>query len=245
MRTISCMPEFKGFSVNFISTWYPRICGIANFTEHSIKAIGLNEEDIRHIKIHPIDKNDLTYHYPIRDKHVIKQMDSSSWIDAANMIIERCRKNEGKGIRTVAILEHEYGLDGNGKDNNYNEIARRLKNSGVPNVVVLHTILKHPDDYQRDVLQQFEENCDRLVIITPSSKEILEKVYGIDDEKIVHIPHGIPETHKKMSRTDAKEKWELAGKYIISTIRTYIEEQRYRIRNKRVFAFSGYYSPRF
>jgi glycosyltransferase involved in cell wall biosynthesis len=212
------MPEFKGFSVNFISTWYPRICGIANFTEHSIKAIGLNEEDIRHIKIHPIDKNDLTYHYPIRDKHVIKQMDSSSWIDAANMIIERCRKNEGKGIRTVAILEHEYGLDGNGRDNNYNEVARRLKNAGVPNVVVLHTILKNPDDYQRDVLQQFEENCDRLVIITPSSKEILEKVYGIDDEKIVHIPHGIPETHKKMSRTDAKEKWGLAGRYIISTI---------------------------
>ena len=212
------MAEFKGFSVNFISTWYPRICGIANFTEHSIKAIGLNEEDIRHIKIHPIDKNDLTYHYPIRDKHVIKQMDSSSWIDAANMIIERCHKNEGKGIRTVAILEHEYGLDGNGRDNNYNEVARRLKNAGVPNVVVLHTILKNPDDYQRDVLQQFEENCDRLVIITPSSKEILEKVYGIDDEKIVHIPHGIPETHKKMSRTDAKEKWELAGRYIISTI---------------------------
>jgi glycosyltransferase involved in cell wall biosynthesis len=212
------MPEFQGFSVNFISTWYPRICGIANFTEHSIKAIGLNEEDIRHIKIHPIDKNDLTYHYPIRDKHVIKQMDSSSWIDAANMIIERCRKNEGKGIRTVAILEHEYGLDGNGRDNNYNEVARRLKNAGVPNVVVLHTILKNPDDYQRDVLRQFEENCDRLVIITPSSKEILEKVYGIDDEKIVHIPHGIPETHKKMSRTDAKEKWELAGRYIISTI---------------------------
>jgi len=212
------MSEFKGFSVNFISTWYPRICGIANFTEHSIKAIGLNEEDIRHIKIHPIDKNDLTYHYPIRDKHVIKQMDSSSWIDAANMIIERCHKNEGKGIRTVAILEHEYGLDGNGRDNNYNEVARRLKNAGVPNVVVLHTILKNPDDYQRDVLQQFEENCDRLVIITPSSKEILEKVYGIDDEKIVHIPHGIPETHKKMSRTDAKEKWELAGRYIISTI---------------------------
>jgi glycosyltransferase involved in cell wall biosynthesis len=212
------MTEFQGFSVNFISTWYPRICGIASFTEHSIKALTLNEEDIRHIKIHPIDKNDLTYHYPVRDKHVIKQMDSSSWIDAAEMIIERHHKNEAKGIRTVAILEHEYGLDGNGKENNYNEVARRLKNVGVPNVVVLHTIPKHPDAYQRDVIQQFGEHCDRLIIITPSSKEILKQVYSIDDKKIVHIPHGIPETHKKMSRTDAKEKWGLAGRYIISTI---------------------------
>jgi glycosyltransferase involved in cell wall biosynthesis len=212
------MIEFKGFSVNFISTWYPRICGIANFTEHTVKAIDLNEEDIRHIKIHPIDKNVLTYHYPVRDKHVIKQMDSSSWIDAAEMIIERHHKNDAKGVRTVAILEHEYGLDGNGRDNNYNEVARRLKNAGVPNVVVLHTVLKRPNDYQRDVLRQFGENCDRLVIITPSSKEILKQVYGIDEKKIVHIPHGIPETHKKMSRTDAKEKWGLAGRYIISTI---------------------------
>jgi len=212
------MPEFKGFSVNFISTWYPRICGIATFTEHTIKAISLNEEDIRHIKIHPIDNNDLTYHYPVRDKHVIQQLDSSSWIDAAEMIIERHRKNDAKGIRTVAILEHEYGLDGNGRDNNYNEVARRLKNAGVPNVVVLHTLLKHPDNYQRDVIQQFGEHCDRLVIITPSSKDVLTQVYGIDDTKIVHIPHGIPETHKQMTRIDAKEKWGLAGRYLISTI---------------------------
>ena len=218
VRIISYMKDFQGFSVNFISTWYPRICGIAIFTEHSIKALTLNEEDIRHIKIHPIDNNDLTYRYPVRDKHIIKQMDSSSWIDAAEMIIERHHKNEAKGIRTVAILEHEYGLDGNGRDNNYNEVARRLKNAGVPNIVVLHTILKNPNDYQRDVIQQFGEHCDRLTIITPSSKEILKQVYSIDDKKIIHIPHGIPETHKKMSRTDAKEKWGLAGRYIISTI---------------------------
>lgn len=212
------MTEFEGFSVNFISTWYPRICGIATFTEHTIKALALNEEDIRHVKIHPIDKNDLTYHYPVRDKHVIKQMDPSSWIDAADMIIERSRKNDVKGIRTVAILEHEYGLDGNGRDNNYNEVARRLKNAGVPNVVVLHTVLKHPDDHQRLVIQQFGEHSDRLVIITPSSKDVLTQVYGIDDKKIVNIPHGIPETHKKMTRIDAKEKWGLAGRYLISTI---------------------------
>jgi glycosyltransferase involved in cell wall biosynthesis len=212
------MTEFEGFSVNFISTWYPRICGIATFTEHTIKALALNEEAIRHIKIHPIDKNDLTYHYPVRDKHVIQQMDPSSWIDAADMIIERYRKNDVKGIRTVAILEHEYGLDGNGRDNNYNEVARRLSNAGVSTVVVLHTILKHPDDHQRDVIRQFGEHCDRLVFITPSSKDVLTQVYGIDDKKIVHIPHGIPESHKKMTRTDAKEKWGLAGRYLISTI---------------------------
>jgi glycosyltransferase involved in cell wall biosynthesis len=216
--SIYWMDEFNGFSVNFVSTWYPRICGIATFTEHTITALALNEEDIQHIKIHPIDKNEFTYHYPIRDKHVIKQLDPSSWLDAAEMIIERHQKNDEKGIRTVAILEHEYGLDGNGRGNNYNAVAKRLHHAGVPTIVVLHTVLKQPDDHQREVIRQFGEQCDRLVIITPSSKDVLRQVYGVDEKKIVHIPHGIPETHKKMTRTDAKEKWGLAGRYVISTM---------------------------
>ncbi len=212
------MDEFKGFSVNFISTWYPRICGIATFTEHTIKALDLNEEDIQHIKIHPIDKNEFTYHYPVRDKHVINQLDPSSWLDAADMIIERHRKNDAKGIRTIAVLEHEYGLDGNGRGTNYNAVAKRLHNAEVPTIVVLHTVLTHPDDHQRAVIRQFGEHCDRLVIITPSSRGVLTHVYGVETKKIVHIPHGIPETHRKMTRTDAKERWGLAGRHIISTL---------------------------
>jgi glycosyltransferase involved in cell wall biosynthesis len=212
------MVEYKGFSVNFISTWPPRICGIAKFTADTISAI-LYEHDILDWKVHPIEKEILTYLPPIKQKHIIRQMDSSSWIDSAEMIIERSHRNDPKGIKTVAVLEHEYGLDGNGiSDNNYNEVAKRFKNAGVPNIVVLHTILENPNDYQKEVIQQFGENCDRMVAITPSSNDILRRVYGIDEKKIVHIPHGIPESHKTVTRTDAKEKWGLEDRHVISTI---------------------------
>jgi len=211
------MKQFIGFSVSFISTWYPRLCGIASFTENTAYALNLYEDDIRHIKIHPIDKDGLIYRFPAKKKHIIHQMDSSSWIDAAEMIIDRYRRNKVKKMKTFAILEHEYGLDGNGRDNNYNEVAKKLKEGGVPNIVVLHTILENPDDYQRDVIQQFGENCDKLVIITPSCKEVLKRVYGIEEKKIVHIPHGIPETHKRMTRRDAKEKLGLENRVVIST----------------------------
>jgi len=212
------MRRFGGFSVNFISTWYPRLCGIATFTEHTASALGLYEDDVRHMKIHPIDKDGLIYRFPIKTKHIIRQMDSSSWVDAAEMIVGRFRRNMVRDMKTVAILEHEYGLDGNGRDNNFNEVAKRLKAEDVPNIVVLHTLLENPDDYQRDVIEQFGENCDRLVIITPSCKEILKRVYGIEEKKIVHIPHGIPETHKRMTRRDAKEKLGLAKRVVISTL---------------------------
>jgi glycosyltransferase involved in cell wall biosynthesis len=170
------------------------------------------------IKIHPIDKNGLTYHFPIRQKHIIKQMDSSSWIDAAEMIIGRYYRKKPRGIKTIPILEHEYGLDGNGRDNNFNEIAKRFKEADVPNIVVLHTLLRNPDDHQRRVIQEFGDNCDRLVIITPSCKEILKTEYNIDEKKIVHIPHGVPVPTKRMSSKDAREKWGLEKRIVISTI---------------------------
>lgn len=212
------MPVHKGLAVTFVSSWYPRVCGIATFTEHSASAIRLYEDEVRQIRIHPIDIDGLYYNDPVMEKHIIHQLDSSSWINAANMIIARYHRNAAEGMRSVAVLEHEYGLDGNGRDNNYNEIAKRLKNAGVPNIVVLHTVLESPEAYHRDVIRQLEQNCDRLIAISPSSREILEEVYGVASEKISVIRHGIPETHKTVSRPEAKRKLGLTDRIVVSTL---------------------------
>ena len=211
------MVEHRGLSVAFVSSWYPRICGIATFTEHSASAIRLYEDEIRQIRIHPIDIDGLYYCDPVMEKHIIHQLDSSSWINAAHMMIARYHRNAAEGIRSVVVLEHEFGLDGNGRDNNYNEIAKRLKEAKVPNTVVLHTVLDNPEPYHRDVIHQFGENCDRLITISPSSREILEEVYGIAGEKISLIRHGIPETHKAVSRQEAKRKLGLTDRLVVST----------------------------
>lgn len=212
------MPVYRGLAVAFVSSWYPRVCGIATFTEHSASAIRLYEDEVRQIRIHPIDIDGLYYYDPVMEKHIIHQLDSSSWINAANMIIARYHRNAAEGIRSVAVLEHEYGLDGSGRDNNYNEIAKRLKNAGVPNIVVLHTVLENPEAYHRDVIRQFGQNCDRLIAISPSSREILEEVYGVASERISVIRHGIPETHKTVSRQEAKRKLGLTDRVVVSTL---------------------------
>ena len=68
------MMEYKGLALNFISTWSPRVCGIGSFTQDTVSALALYEEDVRAIKIHPIDKDGLRYIYPIKEKHMIFQL---------------------------------------------------------------------------------------------------------------------------------------------------------------------------
>ncbi len=211
------MAEYKGLLLNFISTWSPRICGIGSFTQDSVSALD-PYESVRDIKIHPIDKQELKYLFPIKEKHIIRQLDTSYWAKAADIIIERNHRRKAEdGLRSIVVLEHEYGLDGDGKDNNYNLIARMLKEANVPVVVVLHTILQNPNGHQRSVIQEFGENCSKLIIITPSAKEILKNIYYVDTERIEYIPHGIPQINRGISRDDMKHLFGLEGKFVIST----------------------------
>ena len=212
------MVEYKGLLINIISSWSPRICGIGSFSQDTASAIENYEDSIKAIKVHPIDKTGLKYIHPIREKHVIRQLDTSSWEKAADMIVERSyRRWAEDGLRSIVLLEHEYGLDGTGLDNNYNLIARKIKEAKIPCVAVLHTVLQTPNEHQKSVIQEFEHNCDSLVVLTPSAKDILKKVYGINSEKIEYIPHGIPEIESGLSKEDAKQELEWGGKIIIAT----------------------------
>jgi glycosyltransferase involved in cell wall biosynthesis len=216
------MNKYNGILVNLISTWSPRICGIGNFAQDTTKSLALYQDQIKDIKIHPIDKDDLSYVFPpVKEKHIINQLDSGSYSRAGSMIAERGHRRWAQdGLKSVAVLQHEYGLDGNGHDNNYNLIAKMLKEEKIPTVAVLHTILSKPEDWQRNVLQELGENCTRLVVLTPSGREILtnpEFKYNIDPEKVVYIPHGIPEIKRDISKEDYKTKFGLEGRVIIGT----------------------------
>ena len=213
------MIEYKGLLVNIVSSWPPRFCGIASFSQDTASALGTREGDIKAIKIHPVDKTELRYIYPpVKGKHVIRQLDTSSWEKAADMIVERSyRRWAEEGLKSIVLLEHEYGLDGNGLDNNYNLIARKVKEAKIPCVVVLHTVLETPNEHQKAVIREFGQNCNSLVVLTPSAKEILKRVYDINPEKIEYIPHGIPEVEPGLSKEDAKQGLDWGGKIIVST----------------------------
>ncbi|HEX7010214.1 MAG TPA: glycosyltransferase family 4 protein, partial [Phycisphaeraceae bacterium] len=90
----------------------------------------------------------------------------------------------------VCCLQHEYGLFGGRQGQYILELVRRLR---VPVVTTLHTILKDPDPDQRQVIEQLNECSDRLVVMAEQASTFLTEIYKVPREKIVMIPHGIPD----------------------------------------------------
>ncbi|MEZ6193944.1 MAG: glycosyltransferase family 4 protein, partial [Phycisphaerales bacterium] len=70
------------------------------------------------------------------------------------------------------------------------DLLRRLR---MPIVATLHTVLKDPNDDQREITRQLGEVCDRFVVMAERAYEFLTGIYDIPEHKIKLIPHGIPD----------------------------------------------------
>jgi len=60
-------------------------------------------------------------------------------------------------------------------------------------VTTLHTVLHGPSHSQREVLQEIATRSTLLIAQTRKSAEMLQKIYGVPEEKIVTIYHGAPD----------------------------------------------------
>jgi len=87
----------------------------------------------------------------------------------------------------VAILQHEYGIYPGDAGAEVLPLLDALK---VPAIVVLHTVLSHPDPLQRQVLEQIATSADALVTMTDTARQRLITGYAVNPRKISVIPHG-------------------------------------------------------
>lgn len=68
-----------------------------------------------------------------------------------------------------------------------------LNHIELPITVTLHTVLQNPPVGQLHILRQIARRADRLVVMGRHAAEFLYSIYRIPKEKIVLIPHGIPD----------------------------------------------------
>jgi glycosyltransferase involved in cell wall biosynthesis len=208
------------YNVRIVSTYPPRRCGIATFSKNLANALSNFTSEVGHIRIAAIDNGNGPYNIPV--DLVIDEYNPQSWTDTTKHIIKRAQEGSNP---TIVLLQHEYGLDpdknGNdGQGTNYIEMAKAFAAAKLTTVVYLHTVLDNPDNHQKTVVQNLAKICDGLIVTTESAIDILESdTYGIEQDKIKHIDHGIRMHHPShYDRLEIKSELGLEHQFLVTTL---------------------------
>ncbi|MCH8151004.1 MAG: glycosyltransferase family 4 protein [Planctomycetes bacterium] len=190
--------------IAFIGNSLPRQCGIATFTGDLSDALA---RTFRQAEVFVVPVNDIKegYDYPDRVWFEITEKDVASYRRAADFL----------NINNVDVvnLQHEFGIFGGPAGSHILILLRELR---MPTVITLHTILDEPEPTQRAVMEELAELSDGLVVMTNRSAQLLREVYGIEEQKIEIIPHGIPDV-PFVDPSFYKDKFGVEGKNVLLT----------------------------
>lgn len=188
-----------------VSSFRPRECGIATFGKDLSDSIKNYTNDFS-VEVIPIDEpGQENRQYESSIKCRISQNDKKSFQKAAEYI--------NKSDAVAVSIQHEYGLYG-GKSGNY--VLSLLKNIKKPIITTLHTITKKPVSSERQVLRSIAKLSELLVVMAKSAFSTLENTYEIPKNKVMMIPHGVPNI-KFQDQTIAKKNCNLENRLVIST----------------------------
>ncbi len=172
---------FDGSKIAFVGNYLPRQCGIATFTHDLCEAVATqaSDQDVFTLAINDVPEG---YTYPPRVRFEIRQNVQADYRLGAEFL----NLNQVSAI----CLQHEYGIYGGTCGSHLLSLLRRIRR---PLVSTLHTVLKDPTDQQKLVLQETCRLSGRVVVMADIARGFLQDIYGVPEEKIAVIPHGIPD----------------------------------------------------
>ncbi|MBE3599088.1 MAG: glycosyltransferase family 4 protein [Limnochordaceae bacterium] len=197
-------------SVAFVSSFPPRRCGIASFTADLAQAVRQAYPYIRlgALALDPaweaLDRKP-PYAGGVDEVHPIVVEDLDSYLRAAQFL--------ETGGWDVINVQHEYGLFG-GDQGEY--VLHLLRHTRLPVVATLHTVLRRPDEKQRQILVELAARSRVVVVQARSAVEILQRLYGIDAGRVVVIPHGTP-SFPSIDPGEAKRRLGFQGRPVLLT----------------------------
>lgn len=190
-----------------MGTYPPRECGIATFNQDLFNSSQKFLAQSADCKIVAMNLTSLdTYVYPSEVEWTIDQDDKEEYLLLAQKF------NRDPQISGI-ILQHEYGIFGGVDGEN---ILQFIENCDKPLIVTLHTVLPFPNDAMKSVTKRIIKKSNIIIVLTESSKIILESVYPESINKTYVISHGIHDT--EFSPTlEAKKELKLEGFTILTT----------------------------
>ena len=187
-----------------IGNHLPRRCGIATFTHDLYQAISTLRPDLDTAVVAMTD-NGRKYDYPAFVRFEVQDQSAEDYVRAAEFL--------NASDFDVVSLQHEFGIFGGEAGCYIIEMLSRLQ---MPIVTTFHTILPEPSAAQRAVMEKIIALSAKIVVMSETGRQILSSTYPVPPDKIVLIPHGIPdvpfiETHQ------AKAKLGFADETVILT----------------------------
>lgn len=197
-------PETKP-QILIVSSYPPRECGIATYSNDLIKALNAKFSTSFDIKVCALETGDASFEYGDEVQYRLDTSQSTSYFPIALSI------NQDKNIEIV-FIQHEFGLYYKQEEAFVQFIHQLTK----PVICAFHTVLPHPDEAFKLKVQQISAACRSIIVMTHNSQQILINDYDIAQEKISVIAHGTHLTGH-VDEDYLKEKYELSHRRILST----------------------------
>lgn len=188
-----------------VTSYPPRECGIATYSQDLIKSLNKKFDKSFTIKVCALEAGKSGFSYPDEVKYILDTTDAKSYLKLTKSV------NQDKQIRIV-LIQHEFGF--------YHEqeeaFLRFIYEVTKPVIVVFHTVLPTPNELLKANVQNITIACQAIIVMTNTSAQILIKEYDVPKEKITIIAHG---THlvKHLSEAFLKEKYGLKGRKVLTT----------------------------
>lgn len=199
---LSRTPSPWPLQVAFLSTFVPRECGLATFTEDVMRAVGAYGA---RCQVAAMERPGQSFTYDPRVFTTIRENDAGDYLAAARAL--------NRADYDVLSVQHEFGIYG-GEQCDY--LLALLDEVDIPVVTTLHTVLRQPSEAMRRNLYQLGLRSDAIVVMNTLAIELLETVYGVDPAKVQTIHHGAPPVSRARKFT-IKSNLGLNGAQIIAT----------------------------
>ncbi len=189
----------------FITSYPPRECGIATYSQDLIKALNNKFSNSLSIKICALESGDAKYSYPSEVKYILNTSLATEYKKLALNI------NKDNRIQIV-LIQHEFGFFHSQEQ----AFLQFLYSLSKPVILVFHTVLPHPDEQLKLKVREITDVCESIIVMTHNSAKILSNDYGLPKEKLSVIAHG---THlvPHLSENLLKIKYGLKGRNVLTT----------------------------
>jgi glycosyltransferase involved in cell wall biosynthesis len=192
-------------SVLCITSFLPRECGIATYSDDLVKALRTQFGNSLAISICPLESNAEMHVYNEPTKYSLHVDQPFNFASLAYKI------NKDENVAQV-LIQHEFGFF----QNRETDLELFVSTLEKPVSMVFHTVLPNANPAHLAHVRKLAASCSSVVVLTKSSANLLIHQYHIPEKKVNVIAHGthlVPHANKSL----LKEKYNLTGKVVLST----------------------------